>query len=69
MVLTNGTLQINNFRDHSKTILCPLIGAITTLDPQHPMKTYRFSFLETHGCTKDLADQITYAIEKVLIFI
>ena len=66
MVLTNGTLQINNFRDHTKTILCPLLSAITTLETNKPMKTYKFSYLETHGCTQSLAEKISYAIEKVL---
>ena len=66
MILTNGTLQINSFQDNTKTLLCPLLSAITILERNKPMKTYAFAYLETHGCTQDLADKITYAIQKVL---
>ncbi len=31
MQLSNGMLQINFFPDHSKIILCPLMGAITLI--------------------------------------
>ncbi|KAJ7381194.1 Serine/threonine-protein kinase plk1 [Desmophyllum pertusum] len=30
--LTNGTLQINFFKDHTKVIVCPLMGAVTYID-------------------------------------
>ena len=65
MVLSNGTLQINNFRDHTKTILCPLMGAITTLEHNKPMRTYKFAAIETHGCTAGLLQKVEYALDKV----
>jgi polo-like kinase 1 len=65
MVLTNGTLQINNFRDHTKMILCPLLGAITTLEHGKPMRTFKFSLIEQYGCTPDLRQKLQYALEKL----
>jgi len=66
MVLSNGTMQINNFREHTKTILCPLMEAITVLEQNKgPMRTYKFSAIEKYGCTPYLASKITYAIEKI----
>jgi polo-like kinase 1 len=65
MVLSNGTLQINNFEDHTKTILCPLMGAVTTLEHNRPMRTFKFSAIETHGCSLGLFKKIEYALEKL----
>ncbi|VDM54383.1 unnamed protein product [Angiostrongylus costaricensis] len=50
--LSNGTLQINFFEDHTKTIVCPLMGAVTYIDEQRNFRVYKLSHLESHGCTK-----------------
>ncbi|KIH67603.1 kinase domain protein [Ancylostoma duodenale] len=49
--LSNGTLQINFFEDHTKTIVCPLMGAITYIDEQRNFRVYKLSHLQTYGCT------------------
>lgn len=66
MVLSNGTMQINNFRDHSKMILCPLLGALTTMGGAagRSMKTHRLSLMEK-GLSADMNEKLKYALEKV----
>ena len=44
MHLTNGTIQINFFKDHFnhfKIILCPLLGAVTYIDETRRKRTFR----------------------------
>jgi polo-like kinase 1 len=38
-LLSNGTLQINFFPDHSKIILCLLMGAVTLTDKSEAFRT------------------------------
>merc|ERR1711962_1749638 len=64
MHLTNGTMQINFFKDHTKIILCPLLGAVTYIDESRKNRTFRFDLLEKHGCTTELASRLTYAYDK-----
>lgn len=67
--LTNGTVQINFFQDHTKLILCPLMGAVTYIDEKKGFRTYKLSLLEEFGCSKELANRIRYAklmVEKLL---
>ncbi|KAG7459377.1 hypothetical protein MATL_G00210130 [Megalops atlanticus] len=66
--LTNGTVQINFFRDHTKLILCPLMGAVTYIDERREFRTYRMSLVEEHGCCRELASRLRYAhtmVEKL----
>lgn len=61
--------QINFFEDHSKVILCPLMGAVTYIDDKKTFRTYRFSLLEEFGCSKELASRLQYAktmVERLL---
>uniref|UniRef100_A0A3Q3L9M7 Serine/threonine-protein kinase PLK n=1 Tax=Mastacembelus armatus TaxID=205130 RepID=A0A3Q3L9M7_9TELE len=67
--LTNGTVQINFFQDHTKLILCPLMAAVTYIDEKRDFRTYKLSLLEEFGCCKELASRIRYAklmVEKLL---
>ncbi|KAM3623021.1 uncharacterized protein V6R79_006072 [Siganus canaliculatus] len=67
--LTNGTVQINFFQDHTKLILCPLMAAVTYIDEKREFRTYKLSLLEEFGCSKELASRIRYAklmVEKLL---
>lgn len=67
--LTNGTVQINFFQDHTKLILCPLMGAVTYIDEKKDFRTYKLSLLEEFGCSKELASRIRYAklmVEKLV---
>lgn len=67
--LTNGTVQINFFQDHTKLILCPLMGAVTYIDEKKGFRTYKLSLLEEYGCSTELASRIRYAklmVEKLM---
>ncbi|KAL1773020.1 serine serine/threonine-protein kinase PLK1 [Sigmodon hispidus] len=66
--LSNGTVQINFFQDHTKLILCPLMAAVTYID-ERDFRTYRLSHLEEYGCCKELASRLLYArtmVDKLL---
>jgi len=68
--LTNGTLQINFFEDHSKVILCPLMGAVTYINDKRLFRTYKLDLLEKYGCQADLANRLRYArnmIQKLMV--
>ncbi|XP_041840291.1 serine/threonine-protein kinase PLK1 [Melanotaenia boesemani] len=58
--LSNGTVQINFFQDHTKLILCPLMGAVTYIDEKRDFRTYKLSLLEEFGCSKELASRMRY---------
>lgn len=64
MHLTNGTLQIN-FLDHTKIIMCPLMGAVTYHDVEKNIRTFRFSSIEKNGCSRALSQSLQYALEKI----
>ncbi|CAM5087726.1 unnamed protein product [Natator depressus] len=67
--LSNGTVQINFFQDHTKIILCPLMAAVTYIDEKRDFRTYKLSLIEEHGCCKELASRLRYArtmVEKLL---
>ncbi|KAM6972327.1 serine/threonine-protein kinase PLK1 [Aplochiton taeniatus] len=67
--LTNGTVQINFFQDHTKLILCPLMAAVTYIDEKREFRTYKLSLLEEFGCCKELAGRMRYAkvmVEKLI---
>lgn len=63
--LTNGTVQINFFHDHTKLILCPLMGAVTYINEQRDFRTFRFSLIEKHGCANEVATRLRYARDVV----
>ncbi|KAK2718492.1 serine/threonine-protein kinase PLK1-like [Artemia franciscana] len=65
MHMTNGTFQINFFKDHTKIILCPLMSAVTYIDEHKSFRTYKLSSLKEFGCHVDLYDRLHYAFEKV----
>ncbi|XP_045569644.1 serine/threonine-protein kinase PLK1 isoform X2 [Salmo salar] len=59
--LTNGTVQINFFQDHTKLILCPLMGAVSFIDEKRDFRTYKTSLIQEFGCCKELASRMSYA--------
>lgn len=63
--LTNGTVQMNFFQDHTKLILCPHMGAVTYVDENREFRTYKFSLIEKYGCTKELYNRLRYARDIV----
>ncbi|TRY64457.1 hypothetical protein DNTS_017140 [Danionella cerebrum] len=67
--LSNGTVQINFFQDHTKIILCPLMGAVTYINEKREFCTYKMSLIEEFGCCKQLASRLRYArnmVEKLM---
>ncbi|CAJ0961496.1 unnamed protein product, partial [Mesorhabditis belari] len=67
--LTNGTLQINFFADHTKLILCPHLGAVTFIDREKELRTFKLELLETHGFDAELRSRLKYAgglIERLI---
>jgi len=60
-LLTNGTVQINFFADHTKIILCPLMNAVTYVNAQRDFRTFKISLLEKFGCMKELLTRLRYA--------
>lgn len=63
--LTNGTLQLNFFEDHTKIILCPLMGAVSFIDVNKEFRTYKLNLIEQYGCSKMLAARLAYALKMV----
>ncbi|GMT04931.1 hypothetical protein PENTCL1PPCAC_27105, partial [Pristionchus entomophagus] len=66
--LSNGTLQIN-FADHVKLVLCPLMGAVSIIDPHQNLRVLKFSLIKEHGCTHELYRRLKYAkgiCEKIM---
>lgn len=59
--LTNGTFQANFFKDHTKIILCPVMGAVSYIDEEKNFTVYTFKLIEKHGCTPFLASRLRYA--------
>ena len=57
----NVCYQINFFQDHTKIILCPLMGAVTYIDDTRESKTYRLSLLSEVGCSRALWTRLHYA--------
>ncbi|XP_077507655.1 serine/threonine-protein kinase PLK1-like [Amblyomma americanum] len=58
--LTNGTVQVNFHKDHTKLILCPLMAAVTYIDTTGVFHTYRLKTLEG-GCPPQLLSRLQYA--------
>eukprot|EP00088_Acartia_fossae_P047488 TRINITY_DN5148_c0_g1_i1.p1 TRINITY_DN5148_c0_g1~~TRINITY_DN5148_c0_g1_i1.p1 ORF type:complete len:588 (-),score=124.11 TRINITY_DN5148_c0_g1_i1:437-1945(-) len=69
MHLTNGTIQINFFKDHTKIILCPLLGAVTYIDEAKKNRTFRFDMLEKYGCSGEISTRLAYAFDKVDVMV
>ncbi|VDK65529.1 unnamed protein product [Onchocerca ochengi] len=59
--LTNGTLQLNFFEDHTKLVICPLMGAATYIDSERNFRVLKLSALAKYGCPKALLDRLRYA--------
>ncbi|KAJ6216981.1 hypothetical protein RDWZM_008138 [Blomia tropicalis] len=61
--MTNGTVQINFFKDHVKLILCPHMAAVTYVNDVGEFKAYKFNLLEEYGINSDLHQRLKYAKE------
>ena len=47
--MTKFTFQINFFKDHTKIILCPLMGAVTYINEKREAQTFRLDLIEKFG--------------------
>ncbi|ESP04695.1 hypothetical protein LOTGIDRAFT_223730 [Lottia gigantea] len=63
--LSNGTLQINFFQDHTKVILCPLMQAVTYIDEKRDFRCFRYNLIEKFGCSKEICSRLRYARSMV----
>ncbi|KAL0615990.1 Serine/threonine-protein kinase PLK1 [Plecturocebus cupreus] len=63
--LSNGSVQINFFQNHTKLILCPLMAAVTYIDEKWTFRMYCLSLLEEYGCCKEPASRLCYACTMV----
>ena len=63
--LFHSIFQINFFKDHTKIILCPLMGAVTYIDENRKARTFRLDLIEKYGCCSELATRLIYTFEKV----
>ena len=61
--------QINFFKDHTKIILCPLMGAVTYIDDQRQHRTFSFELIEKHGEYWIYACYVKQYIEKFQILV
>uniref|UniRef100_A0A1I7TKM6 Serine/threonine-protein kinase PLK n=1 Tax=Caenorhabditis tropicalis TaxID=1561998 RepID=A0A1I7TKM6_9PELO len=67
--LSNGTVQINFFNDHVKMMMCPLMQAVTFIDQNKRMVTYKLSNLQRNGCPEKFLHRLNYAktmIERLM---
>ncbi|XP_071510824.1 serine/threonine-protein kinase PLK1-like [Diadema antillarum] len=63
MYLSNGTLQVNFFEDHTKVILSHNNNdhLVTYINESRTPTTYRLIHVTHHGCTKALHTRLSYA--------
>uniref|UniRef100_A0A914PEF6 Polo kinase n=1 Tax=Panagrolaimus davidi TaxID=227884 RepID=A0A914PEF6_9BILA len=64
-LLSNGTYQCNFNYDHSKIIICPLMGAATLIDSNQTFHTYKLSTLVSSGAPKELTDRLTFSLNYI----
>jgi len=67
LLLSNGTLQLNFYGDHTKIILCPLMEAVSYIDREGQFRTYSMQTLLTR-CPDELAGRlryVSYVIDRV----
>lgn len=63
LYLSDGTLQVNFFEDHTKLILSNVKGEymVTFIDPERCAKTYVMSLIIQDGCSADIIDRMAFA--------
>lgn len=62
---TSLFLQVNFFQDHTKVILSPCMAAITYINEKRNARTFSFKSMEKHGCGRELAKRMSYALDRV----
>lgn len=57
--------QINFFKDHTKIMVCPLMGAVTYIDESKRFRTFPLKSIEKHGCSASIAKRLSYARKMI----
>ena len=47
--------KIDDFQDHIKMVICPLMQAVTFIDQDGAVRTYKLIDLQRNGCSKVLS--------------
>ena len=63
--LTNGTFQVNFYKDHTKIVLCPIMEAVSLMDEDKNFTVYSMKLIMEHGCPSILASRLKYARDIV----
>lgn len=63
LYLSDGTLQVNFFEDHTKLILSNVKNEymVTFIDPERCAKTYNMCHIIQDGCRPDIIDRMAFA--------
>ncbi|KAK7100676.1 serine/threonine-protein kinase PLK1-like [Littorina saxatilis] len=63
LYLSDGTLQVNFFEDHTKLILSNVKNEylVTFIDPDRCAKTYNMRQIMQSGCRQDIVDRMAFA--------
>jgi len=64
LFLSNGTLQLNFFKDHTKIVLCPLMEALSYIDKAGQFRTYSIRTL-IEKCPSELVVRLRYACSVI----
>ncbi|CAD5216875.1 unnamed protein product [Bursaphelenchus okinawaensis] len=64
-LMTDGTLQVNFFDDHTKIIISPAMTAATYINPNRECATYQLQHLIENGCSHDIQRRLSYAKSMV----
>uniref|UniRef100_A0A0N4ZTF7 Serine/threonine-protein kinase PLK n=1 Tax=Parastrongyloides trichosuri TaxID=131310 RepID=A0A0N4ZTF7_PARTI len=60
LYLSNGSLQVNFFKNHFKVILCPHMHAISIIDSNKTLKTYKLDLILDVGCHPNILSRLKY---------
>lgn len=60
-MMTDGTLQVNFFEDHTKVIVSPLMSAATYINCKRECATYQLRHMQNQGCPSDIQRRLSYA--------
>lgn len=61
LLMSDGTFQLNFFRDHTKIIICSSATSVCFIDKSRKAHIYRLNHLLKKGCSKGLYMRLKYA--------
>ncbi|KAI6188641.1 Serine/threonine-protein kinase PLK [Aphelenchoides besseyi] len=69
LLMSDGSLQLNFFADHSKIIISSRTKAVTFIDKNQVPHTYKIQHLSEIGCSQELRKRLKYAKQMIDIFL